>query len=117
MVVVADFLFARTSLATTFMYLPLTRAEPPSPLRELSYQEESPLIGPQGDPEGWKVFPSVNVTGVLFDARQVELDCAVCMHKLLRMVVRSQRVFPSQLAVATPVSSRPQILHGNSWRS
>ncbi|KAM5531766.1 hypothetical protein V8D89_014536 [Ganoderma adspersum] len=67
------------ALATTFVYLPLTRAGPPSPLRELSYREESPLIGPQGDPGGWKVFTSVNVTGVLFDTRQVNLECTLAV--------------------------------------
>ncbi|KAI1796920.1 hypothetical protein LXA43DRAFT_985107 [Ganoderma leucocontextum] len=66
-------------LATTFVYLPLTRAEPPSPLRELSYQEGSPLIGPQGDPGGWKVFPPVIVAGALFDTRQVELECTLAV--------------------------------------
>ncbi|TBU40330.1 hypothetical protein BD309DRAFT_967722 [Dichomitus squalens] len=64
-------------LATTFVYMPLIRADPPSPLRELSYREGVPLIGPQGDPGGWKVFPSVKVAGTLFDTRTVELECTL----------------------------------------
>ena len=111
-------MYTKISLATSFVYLPLTRAGPPSPLRELSYREESPLIGPQGDPGGWKVFSSVTVAGVLFDTRQVNLQCTVRMHKLFRMVVLSQRILISQLAVATPVSSKLLVLlNGNDGRS
>ncbi|KAI0671856.1 hypothetical protein C8Q78DRAFT_972602 [Trametes maxima] len=67
------------TLATTFVYLPLTRAEPPSPLRQLSYREGSALVGPDGDPEGWKVLPSVTIAGSVFGARQVELQCTVAV--------------------------------------
>ncbi|KAL1949605.1 hypothetical protein VTO73DRAFT_8486 [Trametes versicolor] len=67
------------TLATTFVYMPITRAEPPSPLRQLAYREGSALIGPEGDPDGWKVLPSVTIAGTIFGARQVELQCTVAV--------------------------------------
>ncbi|KAH9847696.1 hypothetical protein C2E23DRAFT_847726 [Lenzites betulinus] len=67
------------TLATTFVYMPINRAEPPSPLRQLAYREGSALVGPEGDPEGWKVLPSVTVAGTIFGARPVELQCTVAV--------------------------------------
>ncbi|KAH9945077.1 uncharacterized protein BXZ73DRAFT_86648 [Epithele typhae] len=63
------------TLGTSFVYVPLTRAGAPSPLRQLAYSEGTPVIGPEADPEGWKVFPSVTLTGTIFDTRKVELEC------------------------------------------
>ncbi|KAF8815522.1 hypothetical protein BYT27DRAFT_7193253 [Phlegmacium glaucopus] len=51
--------------------------DPPSALRRLSYAEGSQLIGPDGDPEGWKILAPVKVKGTLFRAKQVEVEC-VC---------------------------------------
>jgi len=59
------------------LYLPITRAEPPSPLRQLAYSEGTDIVGPDGDPEGWKTLPPVKITGTLFDTRQVDVDCAL----------------------------------------
>ncbi|RPD59528.1 hypothetical protein L227DRAFT_575968 [Lentinus tigrinus ALCF2SS1-6] len=67
------------TLTTNFAYVPLTRAQPPSALRQLAYREGSPLVGPEGDPEGWKVLPSVKVAGTVFDARKVELECTLAV--------------------------------------
>ncbi len=64
-------------LTTNFAYVPLTRAQPPSALRQLAYREGSSLVGPQGDPQGWKVLPAVKVVGTVFDARKVEFECTV----------------------------------------
>ncbi|KAI0359735.1 hypothetical protein OH77DRAFT_1471440 [Trametes cingulata] len=71
------------TLATSFVYMPIIRADPPSPLRQLAYREGSPLIGPEGDPDGWKVLPSVTVAGTIFGARQVELQCTIAVSKPL----------------------------------
>ncbi|KAI0696320.1 hypothetical protein C8T65DRAFT_664032 [Cerioporus squamosus] len=66
-------------LTTNFAYVPLTRAQPPSVLRQLAYREGTPLVGPQGDPDGWKVLPPVKVAGTVFDAREVELKCILAV--------------------------------------
>ncbi|KAI0787529.1 hypothetical protein C8Q74DRAFT_1252361 [Fomes fomentarius] len=67
------------TFTTTFGYTPRTLAEPPSALRQLAYREGSPLVGPQGDPEGWKILAPVKVVGVVFDTRKVELECTLAV--------------------------------------
>ncbi|KAI0326428.1 hypothetical protein GY45DRAFT_1285553 [Cubamyces sp. BRFM 1775] len=77
------------TLATSFVYLPIIKADPPSHLRQLAYREGSALIGPEGDPDGWKVLPSVTVAGTIFGARQVELQCTVALSKPLTYALGS----------------------------
>ncbi|KAI9000455.1 hypothetical protein BD414DRAFT_1082 [Trametes punicea] len=77
------------TLSTTFVYLPLIHAEPPSPLRQLAYKEGTALIGPEGDPDGWKLLPPVPVVGTVFGARQVELQCTVAIAKPLTYALGS----------------------------
>ncbi|KAL0579583.1 hypothetical protein V5O48_002421 [Marasmius crinis-equi] len=67
--------FPLRSLSTIFVYIPATRPSPSSPLRQLSYQEQSPLFGPESDPEGWLTLPPVKIQGTLFSARQTEVIC------------------------------------------
>ncbi|OCH95904.1 hypothetical protein OBBRIDRAFT_809459 [Obba rivulosa] len=71
------------TLATSWVYWPITRADPPSHLRQIAYDEGSPLIGPEGDPEGWKVLPPVKITGTVFSSRQVEVLCTIAIAKPL----------------------------------
>ncbi|TFK40190.1 hypothetical protein BDQ12DRAFT_772139 [Crucibulum laeve] len=71
------------TLSTNFGYYPSVFADPPSSLRRLAYTENSPLIGPDGDPEGWKMLPPIKVTGSLFSVKEVDIEC--------------------QLAIATPL--------------
>ncbi|OBZ62661.1 hypothetical protein A0H81_15025 [Grifola frondosa] len=71
------------TLATSFVYLPLTRADPPSRLRQVSYREGSMIIGPSGDPDGWKVLSPIRIVGTLFNTRPVELQCTVAISKPL----------------------------------
>jgi len=65
------------SVVSNFGYHPTTLPDLPSPLRRLAYSEGSPLIGPEGDPEGWKVLPQVKIRGTLFGTKEVEVDCTV----------------------------------------
>jgi len=64
-------------VVTNFGYHPNTLPDPPSPLRRLAYSEGSPLVGPEGDPEGWKVLLPVKIRGTLFGTKEVEVDCTV----------------------------------------
>ncbi|KAJ3872795.1 hypothetical protein F5051DRAFT_444863 [Lentinula edodes] len=61
------------NLQLTWIYTPTRKPEPPSPLRQLAYQENSPLLGPQADPKGWYTLPSAKVYGTLFKNRIVEV--------------------------------------------
>jgi hypothetical protein len=48
-----------------------------TPLRQLTYQLGSPLLGPDGDPAGWKALEPVKVTGKLFGMRPVSASLEV----------------------------------------
>ena len=61
----------------SFVYIPRWVALPPSALRRLAYSEGSPLLGPDADPEGWKVLPAVTIAGTLFEAKSVEVTATV----------------------------------------
>ncbi len=60
-----------------FGYVPLVRADAPSLLRQLAYQENSPLLGPDADPDGWQRIPSFTVKGTVFKDREVQVNCVV----------------------------------------
>ncbi|KAI0696900.1 hypothetical protein BC835DRAFT_1271093 [Cytidiella melzeri] len=70
-------------LSTSIYYTPLSRAEPPSPLRQAAYLEGTNLVGPDGDPEGWHTCSQVRVTGTLFKTREVHIDCTISLAKPL----------------------------------
>ncbi|KAJ7917854.1 hypothetical protein B0H13DRAFT_1869894 [Mycena leptocephala] len=63
-------------VARTFGYFSMQRPGPPSALRQLAYQENSPLLGPTADHEGW-TSQSASVKGDLFSSRQIELKFTV----------------------------------------
>ncbi|KAJ7762030.1 hypothetical protein DFH07DRAFT_417656 [Mycena maculata] len=71
-------------LQTQFAYVPATQPpSPPSPLRQLAYQQNSPLPGPELDPDGWAQSPPFVVRGTVFSTRQVEAVCTLSLAKPL----------------------------------
>ncbi|KAF7307984.1 hypothetical protein MKEN_01159900 [Mycena kentingensis (nom. inval.)] len=52
-------------------YSPVSYAPPPSPLRVQAYRERTRLLGPEIDPQGWVMTPTVDVSGMLFRTRPV----------------------------------------------
>lgn len=64
-----------SNLSTVFAYIPCTRPDPPSILQQLAYEDSSPLLPPETDPEGWKALPTVNIRGSVFTARNVDVKC------------------------------------------
>ncbi|KAJ7476230.1 hypothetical protein FB451DRAFT_1397558 [Mycena latifolia] len=77
------------TLTTNFAYLPLTQPEPPSPLRVIAYREGSELIGPEGDPAGWKVLQPLQIKGKLFDAKEVDIECTLAIATPLSYTIGS----------------------------
>ncbi|KAM5535990.1 hypothetical protein V8D89_010430, partial [Ganoderma adspersum] len=61
-----------SKLSVPFTYVPLARPSPPTILRQLAYQQDTEIVGPDGDPEGWKTFNPMKVEGVLFKKMSVE---------------------------------------------
>jgi hypothetical protein len=64
-------------LSTNFAFIPRTVAEPPSASRARAYAEGGVVVGPDADPEGWKVYDPVKITGTLFGTREVSVQCTV----------------------------------------
>ena len=60
-----------------FNYVPLTRPTPPTILRQLAYQQDTEIVGPLGDLEGWKVFDPIKIEGILFKKLSVKALCTV----------------------------------------
>lgn len=59
----------------------------PSPLRQLAYQENSPILGPEADPEGWHTVPSTWVKGNVFGKRSVSIHCTVSQIQRRRGII------------------------------
>ncbi|KAJ7121310.1 hypothetical protein C8R43DRAFT_1033808 [Mycena crocata] len=59
----------------TFGYFSMQQPSPPSPLRQLAYQENSPLLGPDADPEGWYTQP-FSIKGTIFSSRMIDVKCS-----------------------------------------
>ncbi|KAJ7244114.1 hypothetical protein C8J57DRAFT_1141905, partial [Mycena rebaudengoi] len=72
---------------------------PPSMLRQLAYQENSPLLGPDADPEGWQSLPSFSITGLLFSVLAVDVKCTLALAKPL-CYTRSSSI-PCALTIET----------------
>ncbi|KAI0359923.1 hypothetical protein OH77DRAFT_1419286 [Trametes cingulata] len=72
-----------SKLVVPLTYVPLARPSPPTVLRQLAYQEDHPLVGPDGDPDGWKVLGPVRFDGVLFKSVPIEVECTLHISKPL----------------------------------
>jgi len=54
-----------------FAFISLSRPSSPSLLRLEAYREEALPLGPEVDLDGWKVFPSIKMHGILFHSRPI----------------------------------------------
>lgn len=66
-----------SSVDTTIVFIPRIRPQSPSLAMQLAYQERHPLIGPNGDPEGWHTLDPVSMRGTLFRTRDISIRCVV----------------------------------------
>lgn len=71
------------NLTSEFVYIPITKPELPSPMLQKACKENIPFVGPEGDPEGWYMLPSVTVTGTLFGAKSGNVDFNLALAKPL----------------------------------
>lgn len=58
-------------------YIPAIRPAPPSVLRQLSYQANTPIPGPDADPNGWHTPGPFVFQGRIFDYKQVLITGSV----------------------------------------
>ncbi|KAF9453505.1 hypothetical protein P691DRAFT_771474 [Macrolepiota fuliginosa MF-IS2] len=67
----------------TFGYIPLTIPKTPSALRQIAYEQGTPLLGPQDDPDGWHECKTVKLKGRIFHQREAEVYCTLLLAKPL----------------------------------
>lgn len=75
---IIDVLFL-SRIPVPFGYIPITRPGPFSTLRQLSYAENAPLLGPTVDVDGWHRVNPITVQGILFNHRNVSFRCTVSL--------------------------------------
>ncbi|KAF7376565.1 hypothetical protein MSAN_00072800 [Mycena sanguinolenta] len=69
-------------LTCKFGYFSMAQPGPPSALRQLAYQENSPLFGPESDPSGWE-SQSSSLKGIVFSSRAIEVKFTFSLAKPL----------------------------------
>lgn len=74
-------------VSTNIHYTTKSQPGPPSVARQLAYQEHSPLVGPDGDPDGWHTLPVVTLKGTVFNTRPAEITYTVS--NIVNLVIRS----------------------------
>ncbi|EIN10023.1 hypothetical protein PUNSTDRAFT_143372 [Punctularia strigosozonata HHB-11173 SS5] len=73
-----------SKVGTVFGYTPISQPPPPSMLRQLAYQEHLPaLVGPDGDPDGFDVSDPATIHARVFDSRDIQVTCKLCLAKPL----------------------------------
>ncbi|KAF7374745.1 hypothetical protein MSAN_00360000 [Mycena sanguinolenta] len=70
---------ADSQIKTRFGYIPSTRPDSPSLLRQLAYRENTIIPGPDVDPLGWKASSTAVVRGTLFKTRQAAVHCILSL--------------------------------------
>ncbi|KAL4248690.1 hypothetical protein ABKN59_006343 [Abortiporus biennis] len=70
-------------LLIPFIFTQRARPSQPSILRQISYLEQTPLVGPEGDPDGWKTLDSVQIQGTFFRTRPIEATCTLSLARPL----------------------------------
>ncbi|KAH9903240.1 hypothetical protein C8Q73DRAFT_742388 [Cubamyces lactineus] len=68
-----------STLGTVIGYCPIIRPSAPTPARQLAYIENAPLVGPDGDPDGWKCLQPLRIIGSVFSTRTVEATCSLAL--------------------------------------
>ncbi|KAJ7146392.1 hypothetical protein C8R44DRAFT_973199 [Mycena epipterygia] len=60
-------------------YLPAKKPSAPSALRQLAYANNTTIVGPTGDPLGWKTLAPVEIKGTLFAVRDFVLKLTLSL--------------------------------------
>ncbi|KAJ3830104.1 hypothetical protein EV361DRAFT_923544 [Lentinula raphanica] len=97
-----------SNLQMAWTYVPASKPDPPSELRQLAYQENSPLLGPQADPNGWYTLPSAQIYGTLFKNRVVEVTLKLSLAQPLSYTRGS--VIPLSLTLSSTDSQALDLL-------
>ncbi|KAG6857382.1 hypothetical protein H0H87_004744 [Tephrocybe sp. NHM501043] len=72
-----------SQIKTAFGYVPSTRPGQASLLRQLAYQQCTPLVGPHSDRDGWKSLRPVSARALMYRTAKVEVQCSLFLAKPL----------------------------------
>ncbi|KII85093.1 hypothetical protein PLICRDRAFT_45212 [Plicaturopsis crispa FD-325 SS-3] len=59
-------------IGTALGYIPIIKPSPPSRLRQSAYETNTPLVGPEGDAEGWETLPPTKFHGKVSNDRIIQ---------------------------------------------
>lgn len=66
-------------------------------MRQLAYREETPIPGPDADPDGWKVLQPCTMRGSILNDRQVEVTFTVSeMHLFSALANKPSTALPGK---------------------
>jgi hypothetical protein len=94
-----------SQIRTPFGYVPGSKPEAPSMLRQMAYQQGVPIPGPEVDPHGWKVLVPCKAKGTVLRNHPVDVQCSLALARPLCYTRGS--VIPCSLTVS---SRDPQAL-------
>ncbi|KAJ7769685.1 hypothetical protein DFH07DRAFT_735972 [Mycena maculata] len=86
-------------LIVPFAYFTMQQPGPPSPMRQLAYQNNTDIPGPHLDSDGWHALEPVQIRGAIFGERAVDAKCTVFLAKPL-CYTRSTSI-PCAMAIET----------------
>ncbi|KAJ3757690.1 hypothetical protein EV360DRAFT_83778 [Lentinula raphanica] len=92
-------------IRTPFGFVPSSKPESPSILRQLAYQQRMPVPGPSADPQGWKTLPTCRAKGTTLQNYPANVRCTLSLAKPLAYTRGS--VIPCCLSLS---SADPQAL-------
>ncbi|KAJ7314491.1 hypothetical protein DFH08DRAFT_1041736 [Mycena albidolilacea] len=72
-----------SNFKTRFRYVPCTRPDPPSALRQRAYRLNRPLLGPTDDRQGWETSAPALARGHAFRTRDAVVRCTLSLPRPL----------------------------------
>ncbi|KAH8102802.1 hypothetical protein DFH11DRAFT_323328 [Phellopilus nigrolimitatus] len=88
-----------SSLTIPIGYTSLSRPGPGSFLRQLAYQNDTPIPFFDSDPSGWRLFPSIEVHGIFYK-RRISFTCTLAL--ALPLAYARGSFVPCALVIKSP---------------
>ncbi|VDB85707.1 unnamed protein product [Peniophora sp. CBMAI 1063] len=89
-------------ITTEVGYYPRTVCGAPSLLRSLAYENNTSLLGPELDPSGWRILPSVNTPRTVFETRVILIEYTLAIAEPLSFAIGGS--IPVFLTIKSPES-------------
>ncbi|KZP29743.1 hypothetical protein FIBSPDRAFT_1038755 [Athelia psychrophila] len=87
-------------LGGVFEYLTASCPTPFSALRQLAYETDVPIQGPDADPSGWKTMAPVKIEGSIFSNRDAHVTCTLSI--AMPLIYTKGTAIPCYLVLGSP---------------